>query len=135
MSRSGYSDDYDDDRMLYLWRGTVARAINGKRGQKFLREMRDALDAMPNKRLIDGDLISDGEVCAIGSVGVAKGVPMDDLDPENPEEIAARFGISAALVQEIEYMNDEYPWISESPEARWSRMRAWVSKQIKEPQS
>ena len=91
MTRSGYNDDCYDNRLLYLWRGTVHRAINGKRGQKFLREMRDALDAMPDKKLIANDLILDGEVCAIGSVGVAKGIQMDDLDPEQPEAIAALF--------------------------------------------
>jgi len=33
MSRSGYTDDYDDsDYPLALYRGSVTRAINGKRG-------------------------------------------------------------------------------------------------------
>ena len=38
MSRSGYSDDCET---MGLWRGAVERAIYGKRGQTFLREMAD----------------------------------------------------------------------------------------------
>ena len=45
MSRSGYSTDLDD-QALNLWRGTVHRAIHGKRGQAMLRELLAALDAM-----------------------------------------------------------------------------------------
>lgn len=132
MSRSGYDDNYDDEDLFNLWRNAVERAIKGKRGQSFLREMRDALDAMHDKKLIAHKLIQDGEVCAIGSVGVARGTRMDDLDPERPDVIAGRFGISTALVREIEFMNDEGCWNLESPQARWCRMRAWVSAQIKE---
>ena len=64
MSRSGYSDDCSG-RELNLWRGAVESAIRGKRGQAFLREMLVALDAMPEKRLIAGELVTPtGEVCA-----------------------------------------------------------------------
>ena len=130
MSRSGYSDDCEN---VQLWRGAVRSAIRGKRGQKFLREMLDALDAMPDKRLITDDLVNDGEVCAIGSVGIARSLRMDDLDPLYPHMIARRFGIAEALVQEIEYVNDEAGRKADSPYSRWCRVRAWVSAQIKEP--
>ena len=71
MSRSGYIDDFDDQWSLICWRGAVKSAIRGKRGQSFLRELRDALDAMPIKKLISDDLVRDGEVCAIGAVADA----------------------------------------------------------------
>jgi hypothetical protein len=45
MSRSGYSDDLDP-LALGRWRGRVASAMRGKRGQAFLREMLAAMDAM-----------------------------------------------------------------------------------------
>ena len=124
MSRSGYSDDYDN---VGLWRQAVKRATVGYRGQHLLKKLRDALDAMPVKRLI-ADAIKDesGDVCALGA-----------LDPHVPEEcyyseeLAQRFGIARALAAEIVYMNDEYPmFVTETPEERWTRMRAWVDKQI-----
>ena len=124
MSRSGYADDGDDPG---LWRGAVRRATTGYRGQYLLRRLRDALDAMPVKRLI-ADAIKDetGDVCAFGA-----------LDPSaslySARDLAEHFGIAMALAAEIVYMNDEaLHWRSrdETPEARWIRMRAWVDEQI-----
>jgi hypothetical protein len=130
MTRSGYSDDDDDQWQFIMWRGRVASSIRGKRGQAMLQDLLAALDAMPNKRLIRDALIADGEVCAIGSLGLSRGIPMECLDVENPHQIADAFGVAAPLVQEIEWMNDE-AWGGETPEGRWHRMRAWVTEQIK----
>ena len=80
MSRSGYSYDIDH-KDLAMWRGQVASAIRGKRGQLFLRDMLAALDAMSEKRLITNELIRDGEVCALGSVAVTRGLDVSDVDP------------------------------------------------------
>ena len=133
MSRAGYDEDCDDQWALIRWRGTVASAIRGKRGQAFLRELAEAMDAMPEKRLIAHELRKGGEVCAIGSVGAKRGVEMEALDPEDADKIAAAFGIAAPLVREIEWMNDEYGDSQETPEARWTRMRAWVERHLKQP--
>ena len=57
MSRSGYSDDYEG---LGLYRQTVENALRGKRGQAFLRELLEALDALDEKKLIEGYL-KDGD--------------------------------------------------------------------------
>lgn len=131
MSRSGYSED-GDEWSLICWRGAVASATRGKRGQTMLRDLLEALNAMPNKRLIAHDLIADGEVCAIGSLGLARGVKMEGLDVEDYGGIARTFGVAAPLVQEIEWMNDEGSCIwQETPEQRWIRMRGWVASQIK----
>ena len=122
MSRSGYSDDCEN---LGLWRGAVKRATNGYRGQHLLCKLRDALDAMPVKRLItDAIKNEDGEVCALGA-----------LDPNVGEYsavyLAEHFGIAHALAAEIVYVNDELPsYRPETPEQRWTRMRAWVEEQI-----
>jgi hypothetical protein len=130
MSRSGYTDDCDDDVLaLGRWRAQVASAIRGKRGQAFLRELLDALDAMPVKRLIADDLIKDGEVCALGSVGVKRGIDMTPLDPHDPQTLSGVFGIAHQLVSEIEYENDEC-CTRDTPERRWQRMHDWVSYQI-----
>lgn len=135
MSRSGYSDDYDGWGLI-RWRGAVNSAIKGKRGQAFLREMLEALDALPEKRLIADDLEAEGEVCAIGSVGRKRGVDMTRMDPEAHEHIAKTFGVAGALVQEIEFINDNdfYYGSRETPEQRFQRVRAWVVEQLAGPQ-
>lgn len=133
MSRSGMSDDCDNDWYQIMWRGRVASATRGKRGQAMLRDLLAALDVMSQKRLIAHDLIADGQVCAIGSLGLARGVEMERLDVDDYESIAKTFGVAAPLVQEIEWMNDEAGIWKETPEQRWSRMRQWVESQIKSP--
>lgn len=132
MSRSGYSDECDFEPLaLGRWRAQVASAIRGKRGQSFLRELVEALDAMPEKRLIANDLEHAGNVCAIGSVGLRRGVDMSALDPHDYDTIAGTFGIAHQLVQEIEFMNDEGVYCL-TPEERWKAMRAWAVAQIKD---
>lgn len=135
MSRSGYSDDLDDNWQLIRWRGAVASAIKGKRGQAFLREMLAALDALPEKKLVARELEIGGEVCALGSVGQTRGVDMAKLDPEDHETVAAAFNIPHALACEIMFENDEGGgyWNEETPEARYARMRRWIEGQIRAP--
>lgn len=130
MSRSGYVDDLDP-LDLGRWRGCVASAIRGKRGQALLRSLRDALDAMPVKRLIAESLVqTDGEVCALGCLAAARGIDVSDLDPEEPERVAAVFDVNEKLVREIVYENDEGSWRA-TPEQRWANMRKWVERHIK----
>lgn len=138
MSRSGYVDDYDDTGLLNLYRGTVARAIRGKRGQAFLREMAAALDAMPVKELVAGDVVQDSEhVCGLGSVALARKLDVSNLDVEDGDAVGAAFGIARALACEIAYENDECgerfvagKRHQETPEERWQRMRKWVDEQL-----
>lgn len=130
MSRSGYSDDYNNEWELICWRGAVNSAIKGRRGQAFLREMLAALDKMEAKRLISHDLAKEGEVCAIGSVGKARGIDMSGLDPECYEAVAGAFGIAEAMAREIAYMNDEGSYRHETPEERYRRMRQWIASTI-----
>jgi len=130
MSRSGYTDDCDSWDLI-RWRGAVRSAIRGKRGQAFLREMLDALDALPDPVLISEELIDpDGDVCAIGSVGKARGMDMSGMDYEEPDEIAKAFGIARALAAEIAYENDEGSWHDETPANRFKRIRKWVTNQL-----
>lgn len=130
MSRSGYSDDYSMENWSHIrWRGQVASAIRGKRGQAFLRELIDTLDAMPEKKLIANHLQDGENVCAIGSVGKRRGVDMTALDPHDYDTIAGTFGIAHQLVQEIEWMNDE-AFYGHTPEARWKFMRNWAEDNL-----
>lgn len=130
MSRSGYTDDCEG-WSLVCWRGAVESAIRGKRGQAFLREMRDALDALPVKRLIAYELEAGGEVCAIGAVGKRRGLTMQDIDPYDPDQVGAAFGIASAMAAEIEYMNDEAWCSNATPEQRFERMRKWIEVNIR----
>lgn len=127
MGRHGYSDNCDNNWNLIRWRGQVKSAIRGKRGQAFMRELINSLDAVPSKRLISGELLKDGEVCAIGAVGVKRGINLESIDVDDYDEIALTFGIAHQLVREIEYENDrDWKWDKETPEDRWKRVRAWA---------
>lgn len=132
MSRHGYSDGIDQWDLI-RWRGQVASAIRGKRGQRLLIDLVQALDAMPEKVLIAEKLIDhedDDAVCALGAVGVKRGITMDDLDPEAPERVAEAFDVAEQLAREITYVNDEGGNYSETPQQRWERVRAWAVSHI-----
>lgn len=169
MSRSGYSDDYDYDPLASgRWKAALNSAMRGKRGQAFLREMLAALDALPRKRLVANVLqqarwdesgenlvpVKDGDVCAFGAVGRARGIEMPArLDLDADDEIAVGdvqrlFGTVETLSREIMYQNDEggygrrvplpnvrmgewdcfaCMYLPETPEERFTRMRNWVA--------
>lgn len=156
MSRHGYVDDMDDPLALGRWRAQVASAIRGKRGQAFLKELAEVLDAMPVKELIKGELVDGetGDCCAIGAVCKSRGLDVSKIDYEDPESVGSAVGIAHQLAAEIEYENDEhghryekvevanpsqsqwhpgYTWerIEETPAERWKRMREWVAKRLK----
>lgn len=162
MSRSGYSDDIEDHWQHIMWRGRVASSIKGKRGQAMLRELLAALDAMPDKSLVAEVLAEDGEFCALGVLGQARGLDVADLDPEDYDAVAEAFDVAAPLVRELVFNNDECvsddkyieveicgPMRDRGPhwerhertirvpdptagERRWHHMRQWVASNIKE---
>lgn len=141
MSRSGYTDDCDDNLAHGRWRGAVKKATEGKRGQALLRELLAVLDAMPEKKLYANSFKDQsGGFCTLGVLGEKRGVKMDDLVEEadwggpecDAELVGERFGIAHALAAEIMYMNDEgvMDFDDDRPEERWKRMRKWVAYQI-----
>lgn len=112
MSRHGYSDDQDDPLAIGRWQGAVKSALRGERGQAALRELLQALDAMPDKRLYPGSFATaDGEFCALGVLGAHRGIETADLGDEDdcdPDHVGQRFNIASAMAAEVMYLNDEY---------------------------
>lgn len=134
MSRSGYSDEIGHIWSWICWRGAVTSAIRGKHGQAFLREMAAVLDAMPVKELAAHELVEeDGSVCALGAVGVSRGIPnLAEIDAHDERAVAEAFGIPRALACEIMYVNDEMPkWLNMSSASRWLCVREWVEQQLR----
>lgn len=142
MSRSGYSDECDNWERI-KWRGAVASALRGKRGQAFLREALAALDSLPEKRLIAEELVTpEGECCLMGAVAQRRGTDVRDIDPDEREEVSQAMQIATALACEIAEENDkyrdDYVWTldghklrpGETPEERFTRMRNWVLRNI-----
>lgn len=144
MSRTGHGYCLDNWAII-KWRGIVASSIRGSRGQSMLKELLAALDAMPKKELITDQVVSqEGDCCAIGALLLAKEPPyLPTIQGERDQdflydwngEIAEDLDIAVPLVQEIEYMNDSYGPIRETPSERWHRMREWVAGKIKKEDS
>lgn len=98
-----------------------------------LRELLVALDAMPDKELIRGDLVTEqGDCCAIGALLVHRSFPSaHEIDPEDSYHIAQVLDVAEPLVQEVEWVNDEgYHFVTNAE--RWAKMRAWVVSRLKE---
>ncbi len=136
MSRSGYCDD-GDGNYLFLYRAVVEKSINGKRGQAFLKELAAAMDAMPEKKLITGELVSETtfEACTIGVVCKSRGLDVSKVDFYDPDSVGNLVGIARSMAAEIEYENDERGRHDETPEQRWVRMRKWVADNLISEQS
>jgi len=101
MSRSGYCDDGENNWEMICWRGAVSSALRGKRGQSFLKELAQAMDAMPVKRLVTEELQAEGEFCTLGVVGNARNLDMSVIDPDDSDVVAEKFGLAEAMVREI----------------------------------
>lgn len=119
MSRHGYSQDGDCDDFSWIrWKGTITRAIRGKRGQDLLRRIVSALDAMPDKRLLASTFVeADGGCCTLGAVAKVEGIDLSDIDPDDcgdlgdsgtVHDLAKRFRVSTSLAREVMYVNDEH---------------------------
>ena len=134
MSRSGYGGECESWELV-RYRGMVASAIRGKRGQSLIRDLGIALDAMPVKELVEDEFAYDGKVCALGAVANFRNVDIGHINPARDdcrEETATLLHIATCLASEIMYENDEGvgPW-SNSPEERWHHMRDWVAANLK----
>lgn len=145
MSRSGYSEDLDQWDLI-RWRGAVASAIRGKRGQSLLKELEAALLALPEKRLVSDVFANaeEGDVCALGAValkrkldaGKTRADALKELESEFPEgteadECSKEFNIADALAKEITYINDDWSYHGTTPEQRYENVLTWVREELK----
>lgn len=145
MSRHGLSEDCDGDEESVLsfgrWRGQVASAVRGKRGQKFFRDLIEALDAMPEKRLAAESFVEEGTVacCTLAALAKHRGIDLSDIDPEGGSEsaecAASRLDIAHQLAAEVIYENDEVgaglisidvPWVWREPWMVGHKKTIWV---------
>ena len=144
MSRFAESDD---DRPAFWIASAVRRSIASKRGQQVLRDLRAALDSLPARRLIEGTVCENGEVCAMGALAVYRyshdhGFDRDaivamlergtyDTD-EDTVILGQRLGLNKTLATEIAWVNDgpgnaNSLW---SPETRWEIVSQWVDSHL-----
>jgi hypothetical protein len=123
MGRSGYTDAgdcYDSADMLrmYAWNANVRRHIGGKKGQAFMWELYQALEALPERLLIQGGLMDqDGACCSLGAVARFRKMEVpkefcvtEDEEPDEyefQEAMGPLFGIKDMLAREVMYQNDE----------------------------
>ena len=125
------ADDYEGDYpdLDYgRWEKNLRAAIAGRRGQKVLRELREALLALPGpgRRLIRSELATpDGEVCAVGCLiaykrAMAKGT--------SPAEEAAMLAEEDPYPLSMYHLSDdgEYVRIIERPAGKWTAEDGWV---------
>lgn len=136
--RISYSEDEEYGGQFELWQANCQRSLRGKKGQAELRVLRDALLALPEKRLISGALERDGDVCAIACYGKFKGIDLepfksqpDDWDEDDIEsdQVGIEGGMPRLVAWKVVEMNDmEFDHLS--PEKRYERMLAWVERQL-----
>jgi hypothetical protein len=153
--RISYSEDEDFPGQFELWQANCRRSIKGKAGQKALRELEQALVALPEKRLI-ADALQDaeGEVCAIGALAKYRGIDKTESDPEEMEEVGVDLGMPRLVAWKVVCVNDVeidghhvevfgphrwgqklWAYVAPTPEERYQQMLNWVREQIKEQAS
>ena len=130
-----YDDCYDQSAQWaqIRFQGALKKTISGSHGQAFLRELLTALDAMPEKQLIESELVTEEGCCALGVVFKSRGLDSTGIDPDAHEFVAQRLGITETLATQLAYVNDEYGrWRDVSPSQRFDLVREWVVKHIAE---
>ena len=134
MSRLYVNDDYDY-RLEGLMQGWLRSAVRGKSGQRFLRGLVAALDALPTPELSSGALedSATGCCCAFGAVRRFRGPENVTLHyhPEedtSPDDLAKPFGVSQTLAWAVVQANDRKPLNNSEPDRRlrWQEVRAWA---------
>ncbi len=129
MSRISYSEDEDYPGQFDLWQANCRRSLRGKQGQEELKHLRDALLAMPDKRLILGALEDEeGGVCAIGAYAKHKGLDLSKFDPEeDTDEVGIAGGMPSLVAWKVVSVND-HELDHLTPEDRYKGVLAWVEK-------
>ena len=130
--RINYSHEENYPGQFELWQANCERSLRGKHGQLELRELRAALLALPDKRLIH-ELLEDeeGGVCAIGAYGKHKGIDLSKFDVDSDtDEVGIAGGMPALVAWKVVEMNDLEFDGSVTPEQRYEKMLAWVESKL-----
>jgi hypothetical protein len=152
-----YNEDCDwDPGRQALWDNAVNRATYSKRGQAALKELEQALLALPEKKLIDGLLCDGVGVCAVGALAAYREVKggktwdqafaiLDEsghYDIEDGEEASLdetayfardKLKMALSLAWEVAFNNDHgYGSMAKTDEERYERMLTWVRARIKQ---
>lgn len=142
--RISYSDEEDYPGQHGLWQANAMRSIKGKKGQVALRELEQALLALPEKRLIARELENaDGEGCAIGALAKYRNyTPKADPDWEM-ELVGMELGMPHMVAWKVVALNDmdldKYydrkldRCVPYTPEERYERVLAQVRKWLEDP--
>jgi hypothetical protein len=141
MSRFDY--DYADGEGVPwgLWQQTVSRALGGRRGQEALAELEAALLDLPDRRLIEGYLANDGDVCAVGAfvahqraqeqgidlAAVIEAMDGGTTDAWETAEAGCAAGLRYSVAWHLAHLNDE-EFGGATPEKRYELMLAWVRR-------
>lgn len=151
MSRFDACEDSDwSESQQHLWDQAVRSTLRGKRGLKVLQEVEAALVALPEPRLISGQMAdAQGCTCAVGAWAKARleqGQPVKsgygnravttvaDLMEEGEDcyetaEFGKVNGLGYALAWSVAQENDD-DRCRETPEQRHVRVLAWVRRNI-----
>lgn len=150
MSRITYGES--DDPVARLWQATKGRVLAGKPGQAFLKNLESALLAMPDRKIVSGVWIENGEVCSLAALDVhrrmANGMCWDharllvehlveeewttfvDDDLALYDYLPKYLHTSWTMAWEVMEKNDEQ-FESCTPADRWAAMLRWVQSEIK----
>jgi hypothetical protein len=140
-------DGSDDPMPEGLWWSAYRRARTSKRGQQVLRDLEQALLAIPDKRLAYEHISHEGAVCAVGAyvtwkeqqAGKDRSAVIKELEDayyweheslRQTAEVGKEAGIAWTLAWEIGAANDYDFGKGFTPEERWERMLAWVRNQM-----
>ena len=106
-------------------------SISSRQGQRFLRDLLDALDSLAYKLLDNMVLIGEfGEVCALGSMLVHQGIDPHGISPGDFDRIAVLLDTSVTLVEAVVTVNDERDSSQETGESRWRRVHDWATSKL-----
>jgi hypothetical protein len=128
-----------------LWDHNLRLALFGRRGQRALADLKAALLALPQKRLIDDKLQCNREVCAVGAyvwwqkvkagmdpIAAFDAIPEMSGEDETVDWVAAEAGLSRTLIWDLLYRNDD-PYARLTPEERYTKFLAWIDENLKVP--
>lgn len=131
--RISYSEEEDYPGQFELWQANCERSIRGRVGQEELRELREALLAMPEKRLILGTLDDEeGGVCAVGAYARRKGLDLSKYDPDiESDEVGIEAGMPKLVAWKVVEINDMEFDHAFTPEQRYAGVLNWVESKLK----